>query len=144
MEQSPGFRRGQVVTLSVTAVLAAAYLGKFWYLLLTNLNFPWVLDSVSSQASLLILLLSLLGGGACALVIFAVWRASKAGFAAISVVTLLLAWMLYPVACDSHESFVDQPNRVCECPGAALTYYPQGTMDGSKIEYCIGLERDVS
>ena len=60
------------------------------------------------------------------------------------VITLLVAWLLYPVACDSHESFVDQPNRKCSCSGAMLTYYPHGVMDGSEIEYCIGFERGVS
>jgi len=143
MMRSPGFQ-GHVLFLPVMAVLAAAYIGKFWYLLLTNLNFPWALNSVSTLAALLILLLSLIGGGACALFAFAVWRASKIWFAVISVITLLVAWLLYPVACDSHESFVDQPNRKCSCSGAMLAYYPHGVMDGSEIEYCIGLEHEVS
>ncbi|MBA3426896.1 MAG: hypothetical protein ACR2HO_12890 [Rubrobacteraceae bacterium] len=130
--------------LLFAAVLAAIYLGKFWYLLLTNLNLPPALDSGSILASLLIVLLSLAGGGSCVLVIAAVGRASSPGFVAVLVVTLLLAWVLYPVACDTHESFVDQPNKVCECSGATLAYYPQGTMDGAEIEYCIGLERPLA
>ena len=74
MLRSPGFQ-GHVLFLLVTAVLAAAYLGKFWYILLTNLNVPWALDSVSILASFLTLLFSLVGGGACALFVFTVWRA---------------------------------------------------------------------
>jgi hypothetical protein len=112
-------------------------------LLLTNLNFPWALDSGSVLASSLILLLSLVSGGLCALAFFAMWRSSTTGFAAVLVATIFLAWVLYPVACDSHESFVDQPNRVCDCSGATIAYYPQGIMDGSEVEYCIGLERNL-
>lgn len=141
MAGSQGLPKGHIAFLLVTTVLAAIYFGKFWYLLLTNVNFPWALDSGSIPASLLILFLSLVCGGLCALVIFAVWQTSKNGFLIGTVVTILLAWTLYPIACDSHESFVDQPNKVCDCSGLTLNYYPRGVMDYSETEYCIGLER---
>jgi len=100
------------------AVVAAVYLGKFWYLLLTNVNHQWSLDSSSTLATLLVLFLSLICGGVCALIFSSAWRTSKNGFLIGTVVTILLTWTLYPIACDSHESFVDQPNKVCNCSGS--------------------------
>jgi len=132
------------IFLLITGVLAGAYSGKLLHLLLTNSNSAWALDSGSTLASLLNVTLSLACGGMYALAIAEVWRASGLGFAAALIFTLLLGWTLYPVACDSHESFVDEPNKVCECSGTTLAYYPQGTMDGSEIEYCIGIERDLT
>jgi hypothetical protein len=130
------------VALWLFAALGAAfYLGKFWYLLLTNVNYPWSLVSSSTLATLLISFLSLICGGVCAQVSFTAWRTSEIGFLSASVITILVAWTLYPVACDSHESWVDEPNKVCDCSGLTLNYYPKGTMDYSEIEYCIGLER---
>ncbi|MGI8910388.1 MAG: hypothetical protein ACR2JR_07530 [Rubrobacteraceae bacterium] len=128
----------------ILAVLAGACFGKLCHLLLTNLNSAWALDSGSVPASLLTAFLSLAAGGLYALAIARVWTTSAKGSVAVLVCTLLLGWLLYPVACDTHESFVDQPNKVCECSGVTLAYYPQGTMDGAEVEYCIGLERDPS
>ena len=106
------------------AVVAAIYLGKFWHLLLTNVNYPRTLESGSTLATLLVLFLflSLICGGLCALVFSSMWQTSKSGVLIGTVVTILGAWTLYPVACDSHESFVDQPNKVCDCSGLTLNY----------------------
>ena len=60
---------------------------------------------------------------------------------AIMAATLLAAPVLWPVACDIHESWVDVPNRRCDCHGLVWDYYPRGTTDGAEIEYCIGIER---
>lgn len=129
------------IAFLLLAFLAGAYLSKFWILLVTNTNFPWALDVSSLLAVALIFLLSLVGGGLYSLAIGGVFRATRSWFVVVFASTLLVGWALFPISCDTHESFVDQPNKTCECAGATLTYYPQGVMDGTEIEYCIGLER---
>lgn len=130
------------IVFLILAFLAGAYLSKFWILLLTNLNFSWALDSSSSAAMALIFFLSLAGGGLYSLLVAGAWRASRMWFVVVFASTLLLGWALYPISCDTHESFVDQPNKTCGCTGATLAYYPKGVMDGTEIEYCIGLEQN--
>lgn len=53
----------------------------------------------------------------------------------------LLIWVLMPVACDWHESWRDTPNRLCDCTGLMIGYYPLGMMDGTTTEFCIGIEK---
>lgn len=54
------------------------------------------------------------------------------------------AWVLWPVACDTHESFEDVPNRTCECRGWTVASYPPGVMDAAESEMCVGIERPVA
>ena len=53
----------------------------------------------------------------------------------------LLIWVLMPVACDWHESWKDTPNRLCDCKGLMIGYYPPGVEDGTTTEFCIGIEK---
>jgi hypothetical protein len=61
-------------------------------------------------------------------------------FAATVGVALWIGWVLFPVICDSHESFEDVPNKRCECRGVTVHFYPGSTSDGSDDEVCIGAE----
>ena len=52
-----------------------------------------------------------------------------------------LMWVLFPVACDTHESFREIDDKECECrKGVEVQYYPRGVMDGESTDYCIGFE----
>ena len=68
---------------------------------------------------------------------------SLPAFAVFVVITILLGFLLWPVPCDSHESFVDLPNRQCDCMGVTFEFYPPFVMDGSSIDFCMGWEIPV-
>ena len=137
-----GRSKRRVVWL-LASILVGVYLWKFSYLLLTNANLPWHLHSGSSLAGVVAALLSFAAAVLCVLALAGLARASLPWFVVAVLGALFLGWLLYPTSCDTHESFLDLPNKTCSCLGTTLAYYPQGVYDGTEVEYCIGLERPV-
>ncbi len=131
----------RLVVWLLASILVGVYLWKFCYLLLTNANLPWHLPSGSPWAGVAAALLSCAAAVLCVLAFAGLARASLPGFVVAVLVVFLLGWSMYPASCDTHESFVDLPNKTCSCLGPTLVYYPQGVYDGTEVEYCIGLER---
>lgn len=80
----------------------------------------------------------------CVLAFAGLARASLPGLVVAVVGAFLLGWLLYPTSCDTHESFLDLPNKTCSCLGTTPVYYPQGIYDGTEVDYCIGLESPTS
>jgi len=68
---------------------------------------------------------------------------SVPAFAAFAGITILLGFLLWPVPCDSHESFIDIPNKQCDCMGLTFEFYPPFVMDGSSTDFCMGWEIPV-
>ena len=134
-------RTGRYAIWLLASILAGAYLWKFSYLLLTNANLPWHLHSGSSLGGVVAALLSFAAAVLCVLALAGLARASLLWFVVAVLGALFLGWLLYPTSCDTHESFLDLPNKTCSCLGTTLAYYPQGVYDGTEVEYCIGLER---
>ena len=134
-------RIGRYAAWLLATILVGAYLWKFWYLALTNAIFPWHLRSSGASANLLSLLLSCGTAVLCVLAFIRLARTSRPAFVVALIAACSLGWLLYPTSCDSHESFLDRPNKTCGCNGATLSYYPEGVYDGTEVEYCIGLER---
>jgi hypothetical protein len=59
-------------------------------------------------------------------------------------ISLFLGWMLWPTACDTHESFTDIPNQICTCTGFTFSFYPPWVFaDGTSTDYCVGWERPI-
>jgi hypothetical protein len=72
------------------------------------------------------------------------WRRSWPLVTVFAILCLALGWMLWPTACDWHESFRDIPNRTCECTGFSFSFYPPWVLaDGATTDYCVGLERPI-
>ena len=132
--------RRRVIWL-LASILVGVYLWKLCYLLLTNANLPWHLRSGSTWAAVVVVLLSYTAAVLCVLAFAGLARVSLAGLVVAVLGALLLGWLLYPASCDTHESFLDLPNKRCSCLGTTLAYYPQGIYDGTEVDYCIGLER---
>ncbi len=132
--------RRRVIWL-LASILVGVYLWKLCYLLLTNANLPWHLRSGSTWAVVVAVLLSYTAAVLCVLAFAGLARVSLAGLVVAVLGALLLGWLLYPTSCDTHESFLDLPNKTCSCLGTTLAYYPQGIYDGTEVDYCIGLER---
>ncbi|HYF63150.1 MAG TPA: hypothetical protein VD886_10085 [Herpetosiphonaceae bacterium] len=61
-------------------------------------------------------------------------------FVAIIGVAVWIGWVLFPVACDTHESWIDTPNKRCDCRGLTVRFYPANVSDGAETEFCIGRE----
>lgn len=70
-----------------------------------------------------------------------IWNNYKKYFFVFVGLSIVLGWLLYPVSCDTHESFIDQPNKTCTCVGVILNWYLKGVFDGASVDYCIGLKR---
>jgi hypothetical protein len=64
-------------------------------------------------------------------------------FAVFTALTLLLGVLLWPYPCDTHESFMDTPNKRCECVGWTFEFYPPFIIDGTSTDYCMGWEIPV-
>jgi hypothetical protein len=124
----------------LASILVGVYLWKFCYLMITNANLPWHLQSGSPLAGVVAVLLSCCAAVVCVLAFAGLARASLPGFVVAVLGAFLLGWLLYPTSCDTHESFLDLPNKTCSCLGTTLAYYPQGVYDGTEVDYCIGLE----
>jgi hypothetical protein len=54
------------------------------------------------------------------------------------IISVAAYWALFPVPCDTHESFHDIDNKSCECNGIEITHYTPGMMDGTATDFCIG------
>jgi len=67
-------------------------------------------------------------------------KRSAPAFATFAALTLLLGILLWPLPCDTHESFIDTPNKHCECLGWTFEFYPPFIMDGTSTDYCMGWE----
>ena len=126
-------------------LLVAAGLGVGWTvyrfaaLVLTNLYVPGSLDWSNPLA----VWLALLAAGAALPFGVVAYRlpARRALLAAfVAALVLLGTVVVYPVSCNTTESFLDRPNRRCTCAGLAVHWYPRGTFDYSDVEYCIGVE----
>ena len=133
-------RIGRYAARLLATILVGAYLWKFWHLALTNASFPWHLRSSGPSASLLAVLLSCGTAILCVLGFARLARTSRPTFVVALVAACSLGWLVYPVGCDRHESYLDRPNKTCSCIGATMSYYPEGVYDGTEVEYCIGLE----
>jgi hypothetical protein len=57
--------------------------------------------------------------------------------------SLLVGWLLWPMPCDTHESFRDVPNRTCNCIGVIFPFYPPLVFDAASVDYCLGWEQPV-
>ncbi len=137
-------RIGRYAARLLATILVGAYVWKFWHLALTNANFPWHLRSSGPSASLLAVLLSCGTAILCLLAFARLARTSRRAFVLSLIAACSLGWLLYPVSCDTHESFLDRPNKTCSCTGVTMSYYPEGVYDGTEIEYCIGLEKALA
>jgi hypothetical protein len=93
-----------------------------------------------------LLLLAALGGGTLAAgwgaarVAEALWARTRPGAVVAVALAAGLAAFLWPVACDSRESFEEVPNQRCACEGLVVVWYPPGVSDASDIHYCVGRE----
>lgn len=114
--------------------------------------FDWLslfLPSIIVLIIYLLLLLVLFGGGVYALTRLYYQAAKKIlsrstpAFAAFLALTLLLGILLWPLPCDTHESFFDLPNKRCECVGWTFASYPPFILDGTGTDYCLGWETPV-
>jgi hypothetical protein len=61
-----------------------------------------------------------------------------------AVVSALLAWLLWPMPCNSQSSFWGISDRTCNCIGMTFSFYPPLIQDGVTVEYCLGWEKPVS
>jgi hypothetical protein len=59
------------------------------------------------------------------------------------VLSLLLGWLLWPMPCDTHESFRDVPNPTCSCIGVTFSFYPPLVFDAASVDYCLGWEEPI-
>jgi len=133
-------RRIAQVTLVGAGLGVATTVYRLGALLLTNLYVPGSLDWSNPLAVWLALLVAAAAALPCFVVAFRL-RATQAPVAGlVSSLVLLGAVVLFPVACNTTESFLDRPNRRCTCAGLSVHWYPRGTFDYSDVEYCIGLE----
>ncbi len=133
-------RRMAQVSLVVAALGVAATVYRLGALVLTNLYVPGSLDWSNPLAVWLALLVAALAASPFCVVAYLL-RAAQAPLAGlVSALVFLGAVVLYPLACDTTESFLDRPNRRCTCRGLAVHWYPRGTFDYSDVEYCIGVE----
>jgi hypothetical protein len=69
---------------------------------------------------------------------------SRVGLVALLAGAVALGWVFVPRQIDVSESFVPRINERHACTGWTFRHYPPGTMDGSAITYCIGLERRIA
>lgn len=114
--------------------------------------FEWLGEMVPNPALtvLFFLLLALIYfGGVFVFTRIYYWAAKKIlqhsvpAFIVFVVITILLGFFLWPVPCDSHESFVDLPNKQCDCAGLTFEFYPPFVLDGSSTDFCMGWEIPV-
>ena len=114
------------------------YFFAFWMLLFMQISFVFGLIATLIFAALT----------AYAALRLAIWmyrrlirlRNGRAYCAAALGVAVWVGWVLFPYACDSHESFEDVPNKRCECRGLTIHFYLSGGTDGTETEFCIGRE----
>jgi hypothetical protein len=73
------------------------------------------------------------------------WASNRSWLIVILFLAIILGlgWILFPASCDTHESWEDKPNRVCDCTGITFPYYPVMITDATTIDYCLGWETPV-
>jgi hypothetical protein len=132
------------LALILPLVALARYFFAFWALLFMNSeymigrNWAW-----GARPAIIAAILT-----ACVTVGLAVWlyrrlrwlSNSRVYVAAGIGVAVWIGWVLFPYACDTHESWIDTPNKRCDCRGLTVRFYPGRIMDGAETEYCIGNE----
>jgi hypothetical protein len=123
------------------ALVPAVY--RLWALLLTNLYVPGSLAWTHPLVLPLALLLSSITVLPYALVAYRLRSMPTVLRILLAVLIALGAWIIYPVVCDTHESFLDRPNARGTCAGLAVHWYPRGVFDYSEMVYCIGVEIPV-
>jgi hypothetical protein len=157
----PGGARSTLLWTEVA--LAFAYFGYIWNLVLAipvmhyffelynkissrfDFRDPFRLDEILYLFSMAFLVA--LATYACVWLYYrtARWAAGKGWFVVILflLLSLALGLLLFPASCDTHESWKDEPNRICDCVGVSFRYYPVMIMDASTIDYCLGWEIPV-
>jgi hypothetical protein len=132
---------------------------RFWLLFLPvnvlgkmNPIFNWLSQFLPNPIMAIcyfLLLIVIFGGGVYTLTRLYYLTAKKIlsrslpAFTAFAVITILLGILLWPVPCDTHESFIDIPNMQCDCAGWSFEFYPPFVMDGSSTVFCMGWEIPV-
>jgi hypothetical protein len=128
--------------LVVGALISLVYFSRICILLLVNIHGPL---SDMRQAALLV---AFVAAALCAVLFYGVGRALLRAGPALAIgylaATAVGAVVLAPTVCDTHESWVDTPNRRCTCQGWSFEYYPPGVFDGASSDYCVGLEQPVA
>jgi nucleoside recognition membrane protein YjiH len=157
------WKDGKGVLLIATTVAAFVFVIRFWFLflpvnVLSKLSFLWQWLSrlrphrlPSSTFFIPIIFLLLLFSltvttGICTYLFYRLarvfWKRSWPIVIVFMIVCLTLGWLLWPTACDTHESFTDIPNRICDCSGFTFAFYPPWVLaDGTSTDYCVGWER---
>lgn len=106
-------------------------------LLLDNTLGPFPTDSPRPLAPLVVGLVGAVVG--YGLGYGALWLSRTVALLTL-VAYVVAGFVLFPTKVDSHESFVDTPNRRSECRGWQFSHYPPGVFDGTSRVYCVGLE----
>jgi hypothetical protein len=157
--QSPVSKNIQKTILWLSTIACLVFFGWFWLLFLP-INvfgklapaFEWLEKWLPSSTVMVFayLLLALIYFGGVFVFTRLYYSAAKRAqnrsvpaFAAFTVITILLGFLLWPVPCDSHESFIDVPNKQCDCMGLTFEFYPPFVMDGASIDFCMGWEIPV-
>ena len=149
----------QRIVLLLMTVAGFVFFAWFWLLFLPvnvlgkmNPIFNWLSQFVPSSVVTIfyfLLVIVIFGGCVYALTRLYYLTAKKIisrslpAFAAFAVITSLLGILLWPVPCDTHESFTDIPNKQCDCAGWSFDFYPPFVMDGSSTVFCMGWEIPV-
>jgi hypothetical protein len=123
------------------ALTIAVY--RLWTLLLTNLYVPGSLAWTHPLVLPLALLLSSITVLPYTIVAYRLRLMPGMLRLLLAALIAVGAWIVYPVVCDTHESFVDRPNARCACAGLTVHWYPRGVFDYSEVVYCIGVETPV-
>jgi hypothetical protein len=105
-------------------------------------NFPGRLDEILYLLCNTLLLTPLTF--TCTWIYFRIarWVSDKSWLIVVAflLISLGLGWLLWPVSCDTHESWEDKPNKTCICSGITFHYYPIMITDATTIDFCLGWE----
>jgi len=150
----------QKTILWLLTIASLVFFGWFWLLFLPINNFgkmtpvfQWLgelLPRPVMTAVFFVLLASIYFGGVFVftriyyLVAKKILNHSLPVFTAFVVITILLGFWLWPVSCDTHESFIDIPDKQCDCVGLTFEFYPPFVLDGSSTDFCMGWEIPVN
>ena len=137
-----GDAQGEVLVAGIFGVVVLLVVTGSATLLLDNLYGPF---GESESAGFF----AALGCGAVAGVVSflaARWVAprSRVGLVVLLAAAVAFGWVFVPRQIDVSESFVPRVNERHACTGWEFRHYPPGTMDGSAVTYCIGLERRIA
>ena len=149
----------QKIALWLSTIASLVFFGWFWLLFLPiNIFgkmtpvFQWLGELLPRpvMTAVFFLLLALIYFGGVFVFTRLYYLAAKKSinrslpaFAAFVVITSLLGVLLWPAPCDTHESFIDIPDKQCDCVGLTFEFYPPFVMDGSSIDFCMGWEIPV-